>query len=275
MNRIPCSVPILTFNRKPQLERLLPVVADAFEDVFLTDGGSTDGTIAYARSLGIRVEPQSADYAPRGPIEHFARAREHSWSLARFDWIYWIDSDEIPTPELIRKVRSVIEEDDPNAVHRFIRMAALPDGRIVKHAFFYPEYIPRLFHRTSGVRLADRPVHEKFVLPEGMRVADHPETFVAPWDEPRVLWERQSRYLAMDKGQTVPTWKYLLRWIILYNVRSLCGQCVRALRSTATGWLKRETSLPWRCNWLFFKYRLLRISEGIRAWRRGRKIYSA
>ena len=53
--KIPCSVPILTLNAKAHLETLLPQVTALFDDVYILDGNSTDGTREYAASLGARV----------------------------------------------------------------------------------------------------------------------------------------------------------------------------------------------------------------------------
>lgn len=268
--KIPCSVPILTLNRKWSLESLLPLVHEQFEDVFIIDGNSTDGTREFARSLGVRVENQFDDDRPNQRITHFARMRQRSWDMAKYDWIFWIDADELPTPELIQRVRLLVEENDPKTIHRFIRLAKLPDGRVVRHALFYPEYTPRLFHRTSGAHLVDRPVHEKFVVPDDVRSVDHPETYLALWVSPKEMWKRQRRYIDMDTESVPKTWRGLLRWVYLYNLRSFLGQTYRAVRASLRGLLRRETALPWSYNYYFLLYRILVTVKSTQAWWRGR-----
>ena len=270
--KIPCSVPVLTLNSKWSLQELLPLLIDSFEDVFIIDGNSTDGTQELAQSLGVRVEKQSASDEPNLRITHFADARLHSWALARFDWIYWIDADELPTPEQIQCVRELVARNVVPEVHRFIRLAQLPDGRVVRHALFYPEYTPRLFHRKSGATLVDRPVHEKFILPSGVRFVDHPETYLAKWSSPKQMWKRQRGYISMDTESIQPTWRMLLRWVYLYNLRSLLGQTYRMLRACIVGMIRGEVYLPWGYSYYFLLYRIIVMIESTRTWLKLRRL---
>jgi len=267
--RIPCSVPILTLDRVNELRRLLSALTERFEDVFLIDGNSSDGTREYARSLGVRVERQFDDDIRR-PIADFAAARQSSWAMARFPWIFWIDSDEVATPELLDRVCDIVASGDPMSVHSFIRVPQLPDGRIVEEAFYFPERIIRLFHRNAGLRLVDRPVHEKCIVPEGVRIIKHEERIIAPWPDPAAMWPRQRRYIALDGIETKPDWVYLIRWIWFYNVRSLAGQFARAVCASWRAMRSKKTALPWSYNRLFFKYRILRIVLGTKEWFRRR-----
>lgn len=268
--KIPCSVPILTLNSRWSLEALLSLLIPEFEDVFIVDGNSTDGTQELARNLGVRVEKQFDTDEPNRRITHFARMRFRSWELARYDWIYWIDADEVPTPEQIAKVREIVAQDDIKSVHRFIRVARLPSGQIVKHALFYPEYTPRLFHRRSGATLVDRPVHEKFVLPADVRLVDHAETYMARWSSPQEMWKRQRRYIDMDIESIPRTVWGLIRWVYVYNLRSFVGQTYRAVRASLVGLIRHETALPWSYNYYFLLYRLIVMVESTRAWKRNR-----
>ncbi|MEO5927999.1 MAG: glycosyltransferase [Patescibacteria group bacterium] len=268
--KIRCSVPVLTLNSATYLADLLPMLIATFDDVFIIDGNSTDGTQELARSLGVRVERQSESTEPNLRITHFARARLHSWSLAKHDWIYWIDADEMPTPEQLEKVREIVVANDTRIVHRFIRLAQLPDGRIVRHALFYPEYTPRLWNRTSSATLVDRAVHEKFIIPDGVRLVDHPETYIARWGTPQEMWKRQRRYILMDAESVATTWSGLFRWVYLYNLRSFFGQLYRAIRSSFIGLIRHETALPWTYSYYFLLYRVLVVVESTKAWTKKR-----
>lgn len=264
--KIPCSVPILTLNSRWSLGDLLPMLVDEFEDVFIIDGNSTDGTQEFARSLGVRVEKQFDNDEPNQRITHFARMRFHSWSLAKYDWIFWIDADEIPAPEQIIKIRSLVSKNDLKSVYRFRRLARLPDGRVVKHALFYPEYTPRLFHRQSGATLVDRPVHERFVIPPDVKLIDEPETYLAKWQSPRIMWKRQRLYTEMDAESILTGWWELLRWVYFYNLRAFIGQFLRAVRATMVGFIKKETALPWSYNYYFLLYRIVVVINSTRVW---------
>lgn len=268
--KIPCSVPILTLNSKWSLTDLLPLLQEIFEDVYIVDGNSTDGTLELARTLGVRVEKQFETDEPNQRITHFARMRFRSWDLAKYDWIFWIDADEISTPEQIEKIREAVAHNEEKFVHRFIRLARLPDGKIVKHALFYPEYVPRLWNKKSGATLVDRPVHEKFVLPPSVSFSDHEETFIAKWQSPEEMWKRQRSYIMMDTESVQPTWRMLLRWVYVYNLRSLIGQTYRAVRSSLIGIIRNEVSMPWTYNYYFLLYRIIVMIESTRAWKEKR-----
>jgi glycosyltransferase involved in cell wall biosynthesis len=248
----------------------LPQLIERFDDVFIIDGGSTDGTLEYVRSLGVRLEQQHEDGVTR-EISDFAAMRHRSWAMAKNPWILWLDSDEVATPEFLDCVSEIVSANDTRFAHSFVRVPRLPDGRIVEHGFYFPERILRLFHRDQGLRFVDnRPVHEKFVIPDELRIVEHDERFIAPWPEPAVMWPRQRRYVMLDGLETKTDWTYLLRWIWVYNLRSLVGQFLRAIRASWRAHQLGETAMPWVYNWSFFKYRIFRIVLGTWEWMRRR-----
>jgi len=264
--KISCSVPILTLNSRKTLGRLLPILSAAFDDVFIVDGNSTDGTEDYARSLGVRVEKQFDHDVPDSRITHFANMRERSWGMAHHDWIFWIDADEIPGTLILERVNEIVQEGKTHELHAFLRKTQLPNGNVVEHALYYPEYVPRLFRKTSGLHLVDRAVHEKFAIPPNVNLVRHDEALYAPWGTAEEMWKRQSIYVELDSVADEGTAAHLLRWIILYNLRSLLGQTVRAIRATLIGFLRRETALPWAYNWSFLRYRVSRMHKGTIVW---------
>jgi glycosyltransferase involved in cell wall biosynthesis len=263
--RTPCSVPILTLNARHHLERLLPVLTEAFDDVLIIDGNSTDGTVEYARSLGVRVERQFDHNAPNTRIEDFTQARERSFGFARHDWIFLVDADEYPSPELIQTVRTIVEQNERTAAHTFPRVAVLPDGRVVDRAFFYPEYtMTRLFHRASGVALAHaRRVHERFVLPQGMREVRHAEPFRHVWPDADTFRRKMAHYVSLEYSdwQNVGVW-HRLQWAVWYNLRSALGQTARALWCWMTGTVRGQTVLPWIYTWPMITYRFKAMKRG-------------
>lgn len=265
MERIPCSVPILTLNAREHLMRLLPILNRAFDDVYLVDGNSTDGTIEYAQSLGIRVERQFDHRIPDSRISDYTAARLRSWSFAKHAWIFLVDADETPTPELIARVRDIVATDAHDAAHTFPRLVRLPDGRMVQHAFFYPEYVMiRLLRRDVGITLSrDRRVHERFVLPEGMREFRHPEALVHAWPPPDAFREKLKYYASLEYEGWSGNARHRLRWVVWYNLRSAAGQTVRAMRAWVIGTWHHETVLPWAYTWPMIAYRFHAMKRGL------------
>lgn len=272
MNKIHCSVPILTLNCKKQLERLLPVVTPIFEDVFIMDGGSTDGTREYAASMGVRIEKQFDTDAPNQRITDFRAMRFRLWDACHCDWMFCLDADMEPTPEAIELVRKVVAENDTKTIHELHRYSELPDGRVVKCALYYPLVTTHLFARSSGLTLGDRAVHERPVIPPDARVIRHPESIIDPQPSAKEWRERQWRYLPLEAKSIQDTsWTYLFRWIIWYNIRSFLGQLLRAIRCSLTGLFTDQVSLPWSYNWIFLEYRLHSMVVNVKAWNQKRK----
>jgi glycosyltransferase involved in cell wall biosynthesis len=92
---IPISVIVLTKNEEAFIERCLGSVSWA-DEVLVLDSGSTDRTRDLARSLGASVYEQEW----LGWIPQHAKAV----SLARNDWIFAVDADEIVSPELAASI---------------------------------------------------------------------------------------------------------------------------------------------------------------------------
>ncbi len=266
-----CSVPILTLNSRPGLERLLPLLIPVFDDVFIIDGNSTDGTREYAASLGVRVEDQFTHQEPNAPIKDFSKVRERSWSFAKCDWIFYLDSDEWSTQELLQKVVEIVEVNEVKTVHEFCRKACLPGGEVVERAFFYPEYCLRLFARSSGAHLRERPVHERMILPTGVVTEKHNEFFYAQWPDPVVFWQKQKKYLALEEGARVnPSLTWFVRWGIVYNIGMLVKQSIRSFALLISSPLFSAKTLPWVYIKRFLGYRVLAMRSVYRAWSRTR-----
>jgi hypothetical protein len=93
------SAVIIALNEEQNLPGLLERL-DWTDEVIVVDGGSSDGTVAIARSWGARVLVRSFD--------NFAAQRNYGLALARGDWILSIDADERPAAGLKEEVRERI-----------------------------------------------------------------------------------------------------------------------------------------------------------------------
>lgn len=267
--KIPCSVPILTLNCREKLERTLPQLAELFDDVFLVDGNSTDGTQEYARSVGVRVEKQFDTDEPNQRITDFPKTRMASWEKSRHDWLLVLDADEVLTPECVEMIRRVVSEDDRDTVHWVRRHPVLGDGQIIRNSPFAAAHYFRLFARSRGIRIAERLVHEKFLVPDGLRHVYHDAAILCPEPSPEA-WATRSRRYAVLEGQALKRsdWRYIFYWIIWYNVRSFLGQLIRVVWVDITARLKGESVFPWSYNRVFLLYRWWSLKEGVSAWRR-------
>ncbi len=153
------SVTILTKNSQKYLLEVLNALKD-FDEVLLFDNGSTDQTLEIASRFP-NVNIQRGAFAGFGPTHNLAS------SLAKWDWILSIDSDEVVTQEMADEIAATAL--DPGSVYSFPRQNYF-NHTFIKWCGWYPDRQMRLYNRTK-TRFTDAQVHEA-IIKEGMRVVE-------------------------------------------------------------------------------------------------------
>ncbi len=149
--RAPFSVCVLACDEERELERCLAGVAFADEIVVVVDAKSRDGSEAVARRLASRVE--------RRPYAGDVAQKSHAVSLAKHDWIFVLDPDEVVTPALAAAIEQVLVDAAASDVEGYeVNRATFHLGRWIRHGDFYPDWKLRLFRRSCG-RYAGRDPH--------------------------------------------------------------------------------------------------------------------
>jgi len=136
------SVLILTKNEELDLPGCLNSV-EWSDDVFVLDSFSTDRTAEIARSHG-------ANFAQRKFDTYSAQRNAALDELPfRHDWIFILDADERPTPELTGEMRLVVTTA-PSSVDGFrMRRRDYLNGTWLRHAQISPYYV-RLVRRGKA-----------------------------------------------------------------------------------------------------------------------------
>ena len=154
----PITVIVLTKNEATFIERCIQSVAWA-DEVLVIDSESTDKTRELAQALGARVAVQ--------PWLGWPGQRSKAVSLARNDWVLFVEADEIVTPELARSIQAAMRgSPDPRdgyAVNRrndFLGLLLFNDTRPSKRRNFV-----RLFNRTQSGYDPTMKVHEEVRFP--------------------------------------------------------------------------------------------------------------
>ena len=110
---IPISVIILTKNEENFIKRCV-VSASWADEVLVIDSGSIDKTKEIATSLGANVYVQ--DWLG------YSAQRNKALTFAKHDWVFFLDADEIVTPQLASSIKQVlsssIDELDGYSVDR-------------------------------------------------------------------------------------------------------------------------------------------------------------
>lgn len=153
---IPASVAMMVKNSERYLAEVLAALAD-FDEIVLLDNGSTDRTLDIASGFA-NVSVHKHPFMGFGPMKNLAA------SLAKHDWIFSVDSDEVADARLVESIRRVVERNAPETVGSLSRLNHY-NGRQIKACGWYPDILPRLYHR-SHTRFSDRQVHESLQLPE-------------------------------------------------------------------------------------------------------------
>ena len=138
------SVTILTKNNESTIQQTLESVK-AFDDVVVLDSGSSDQTLAIAKSFS-NVRVFETVFEGFGPMRKLAAKK------AKHDWILSLDSDE--------ELMGLLDMDlDPTRVYSF-PFHNYFNGKWIKGCGWYPDRHVRLYHRMQ-TNFSDDLVHEK------------------------------------------------------------------------------------------------------------------
>lgn len=148
---ITISICMIVKNEEKVLKRCLDSVSDLAEEIIIVDTGSTDKTMAIAKTY-----PNTKIYQFNW-IDDFSAARNFAFSKATMEYIYSVDADEVLTEENHTKFLKV-------------KQNLLPEIEIVQMKYanqlscnsvynFDEEYRPKLFKRVREF-VWEGPIHE-------------------------------------------------------------------------------------------------------------------
>lgn len=128
------SVLILTKNEQRDLPECLKSVAWS-DDVHVFDSYSTDETVAIAKAAGAKVTQRVFD--------NYAAHRNAGMTELKFKypWLFLLDADERPTPELSREMQQAVLGAGEDISGFRLRRRDFLFGTWLKHAQISPFYI--------------------------------------------------------------------------------------------------------------------------------------
>src|SRR4030095_5471580 len=108
------TVTIITLNEADHIADAIDSASWA-DEIIVVDSGSTDDTVAIARSKGARVETRAwSGYIDQKNFAH---------GLASHDWIFSLDADERITSELAGEIRTLVATEPSRKGYRVPRVA--------------------------------------------------------------------------------------------------------------------------------------------------------
>lgn len=158
---------VLTDSVTPHLELILRRLAQFSDEVLVVDSGDDDEVARIAHRNGCAYHFRAFD--------DFVRQREFATGLCRGDYVFFCDSDEIPSPELVAalgRLKATGPRDDLYSVRRNWHAFGRPVHSI--YPVTSPDYPTRLARRSSAVFEPERRVHERYVNYEQSTKIDEP-----------------------------------------------------------------------------------------------------
>jgi glycosyltransferase involved in cell wall biosynthesis len=144
------SVTILTKNSERHLSEVLSSLS-AFPEIVIFDTGSQDSTLSIAKNF-----PNTSIY--ERSFQGFGPAHNEASSLAKYDWIFSLDSDELLSCELKKEILSLGNMPD-NYVYSMWRKNIFRN-RHITGCGWYPDRVARLYNKKN-TKFSDDLVHEK------------------------------------------------------------------------------------------------------------------
>jgi glycosyltransferase involved in cell wall biosynthesis len=148
------SILIPTLDEELHVERAVASAAP-LGPVYVLDSGSADGTSELAQLAGATVAQH--------PWSGYATQK--NWALANLgietEWVLFLDADEYVSPELREEIANATSSGEFDGY--YIPRQNIFLGRLLRHAWWFPDYQLRLFRAAKG-RYEDRLVHEHVLL---------------------------------------------------------------------------------------------------------------
>ena len=137
--KIKFSVAIITFNEEKNIKDCINSVYELADEIIILDSNSTDNTALIAKSFA-KVSYFNQDF--KGHIEQ----KNDAIQLCKGEWILSLDADERATPDLLAKIRLVLESNESNVGYKIKRLT-FHLGKYIRHSGWYPQYKYRLFKK--------------------------------------------------------------------------------------------------------------------------------
>lgn len=202
--RIPLTIGILTKDSAESLLKTLQSVRFA-EEIIVVDNGSTDDTLKIAKKFTKSIFPSSSN--------SFAEKRNVVLEKATYPWIFYLDADEVVTPNLRMEIAQVVKDDLPKAY--FVKRQNYFLGTLM-----YPDEVERLFHKEVLQHWEGR-VHEHPVLTQAADRLSSPlnhftHTTITAMLTKTNHWSETEAQLRLTANHPSMTWWRLPRIALTY-----------------------------------------------------------
>ncbi|ERJ25088.1 glycosyltransferase family 2 protein [Campylobacter concisus] len=228
------SVVILTFNSQKHLQEVLESTNFA-DEVIVVDSGSKDSTRQICDGfINVRFHEQT--------WLGFGAQKQKGVDLAKNEWIFVLDSDEVITNELQDEIISTLKE--PKFMAYNVARLNFFFGKAIKNMGLYPDYTVRLFNKNFA-GFDGRAVHEKVILnDDSQKLGALKNHFLHyAYESIEQFIAKQNRYSSMGakknlfKALTSPAWTFFKLYVLKGGFKEgFAGYVIARLYAQYTFW---------------------------------------
>lgn len=148
------SATVVCYNEEDNIERCLRSLSWA-DEIIIVDSFSTDRTVELSKKYTKRI------YQREWP--GFIQQKSYAVSLALYEWVFSLDSDEVVTEKLRNEILTRLSADRDQINGYYVKRHSFYLGRWINHGGWYPDYKLRLFKKNEVVCGGENP-HDKYFV---------------------------------------------------------------------------------------------------------------
>ena len=216
MEKIPCSVLVLTRNSAGTLDRCLKNLG-AFAEIVVHDANSEDSTVEIAKKYGAKIFKQYETEEKSVRIKDFTEIRLKQRAVASHDWVLYLDSDEYLSDGAVTEIAEILKTAAPKTIVKIPRVPVI-GGVPRTRGDIFSEIMPRLHNRASGATLQKgKTVHEKYEYDSSFREISMKNPLYVPLPDVADMRSKDDRYLTLEierMRRDGYSWSLYFRWIL-------------------------------------------------------------
>lgn len=135
------AILILTHNEEENIVSVVENAKKCTDEVIIIDSGSTDQTVALAKKHGAKV-------SFRAWTDDFSAQRNFALNQTNADWVLYLDADERIDVKMAEAIHIILQEG-PEACQYLMERKSVAFGTKFNHGVLKPDYVARMFPRTS------------------------------------------------------------------------------------------------------------------------------
>ncbi len=183
------SIAIAVYNEEKKLGACLASVSSWVDEIVLVDGGSTDRTLAIAKTYNARII--KTDNPPMFHIN-----KQKALDACRGEWILQLDADEIVSPELAKEIQQITHTAYriPHTAYYIPRKNYFCGHWLCKGGQ-YPDPLIRLVRRGKA-HFPCKSVHEQIAVDGSIGHLKNPLNHY-PYASIDEYWKKADAYIAL------------------------------------------------------------------------------